>query len=91
MVSTTTVVGLIVGSFALVTIAGRSARTPDPTLGSPITIASASAVKARVVTVTGEDFKFDAPEVVPAGLTQFRFINKGPSLHHMALLKLAGG
>src|SRR6476620_7763781 len=47
--------------------------------------------KARVVEVTGEDFKFDAPDIIPAGLTQFRFINKGPSLHHMAILKLNAG
>jgi len=47
--------------------------------------------KPRVVEVTGEDFKFDAPDIIPAGLTQFRFINKGPSLHHMAILKLNDG
>jgi len=51
----------------------------------------APAAKARVVEVTGEDFKFDAPDIIPAGLTQFRFINKGPSLHHMAILKLNDG
>jgi hypothetical protein len=42
------------------------------------------------VRVVGRDFSFDAPDVLPAGLTEFRFLNKGPSLHHMALLKLAG-
>jgi len=41
--------------------------------------------------VTGEDFKFDAPDEIPAGLTEFRFLNKGPSLHHMAILKLTDG
>jgi uncharacterized cupredoxin-like copper-binding protein len=51
----------------------------------------APAAKARVVEVTGEDFRFDAPDIIPAGLTQFRFINKGPSLHHMAILKLDDG
>jgi hypothetical protein len=37
------------------------------------------------------DFSFDAPDVIPAGLTEFRFTNKGPSLHHMQILKLEGG
>jgi hypothetical protein len=37
------------------------------------------------------DFSFDAPDVIPAGLTEFRFMNKGPSLHHMQILKLEGG
>ena len=43
---------------------------------------------ANWVHVTGEDFKFDAPDIIPAGLTEFRFLNKGPSLHHMAIVKL---
>jgi hypothetical protein len=91
MASTTTVVGLIVGSFALVTIGGRSIYAPRPTFSSPAVRAAAPKAKARVVRVTGQDFKFDAPDVIPAGLTQFVFLNKGPSFHHMALLKLAGG
>jgi len=51
----------------------------------------APAAKARVVHITGQDFKFDAPDIIPAGLTEFRFLNKGPSLHHMAILKLTDG
>jgi hypothetical protein len=47
--------------------------------------------KANVVRVTGEDFSFDAPDEIPAGLTEFRFLNKGPALHHMAILKLEDG
>jgi hypothetical protein len=47
--------------------------------------------KAHVVRVVGEDFKFDAPDFIPAGLTEFRFLNKGPALHHMAVLRLEGG
>jgi hypothetical protein len=37
------------------------------------------------------DFSFDAPDVIPAGLTDFRFLNKGPALHHMQIFKLEGG
>ncbi len=83
MAPMTTVVGLIMGSIAVVTIAVRG---NTPTIDVPV-----SAAKARVVRVVGEDFKFDAPDVIPAGLTEFRFLNKGPALHHMALLKLDGG
>jgi hypothetical protein len=53
--------------------------------------AATLAAKVNVVRVTGEDFKFDAPDEIPAGLTEFRFLNKGPALHHMAVLKLADG
>jgi hypothetical protein len=91
MVSTTTVVGVIAGSIAVVTIGGRSNYVPDPVHISPSVTTSAPAAKARVVQVTGQDFKFDAPDVIPAGRTEFRFLNKGPSLHHMAILKLSGG
>lgn len=89
MATLTTIVGLV-GSVA---VAGISINTGGRSVSDPVVsmhIATDPA-KARVVTVTGEDFKFDAPDVIPAGLTEFRFVNKGPSLHHMALLKLTGG
>jgi hypothetical protein len=90
MSSASTVVGLIVGSVAVVTLAATSSSyTTEPT-NQPLAATSPIA-KARVVQVTGEDFKFDAPDAIPAGLTEFRFLNKGPALHHMALLKLTGG
>jgi plastocyanin len=86
----TTVVGLILGSVAVATLAATSSNYATDSNNKPSTTTEAAA-KARVVHVTGEDFKFDAPDVIPAGLTEFRFLNKGPALHHMALLKLTGG
>lgn len=90
MSSATTVVGLILGSVAVVTLATTSSNFVTDSTNTPSTT-TGPAAKARVVQVTGEDFKFDAPDVIPAGLTEFRFLNKGPALHHMALLKLTGG
>lgn len=90
MATATTIVGLIVTSVAAVTIATSSTNYTADSNDEPSTTA-APAAKARVIQVTGEDFKFDSPDVLPAGLTEFRFLNKGPSIHHMALLKLAGG
>jgi hypothetical protein len=46
---------------------------------------------ANVVTVTTSDYVFDAPAEIPAGLTAIRLVNKGPSLHHIQLMKLEGG
>lgn len=86
-----TVVGLIVGSVTMATLAVENHRGLDFTLKpTAASVASVPAAKAHVVTVTGEDFKFDAPDIIPAGLTEFRFVNKGPSIHHMQILKLAG-
>jgi hypothetical protein len=44
-----------------------------------------------VVTVHGRDFAFDAPEQIPAGLTTFRFLNAGPGLHHLVIVRLDSG
>ena len=89
MASVTTVLGLVAGSLAVASLAATN------NLNSHSTIARAayvtSAAKPNVVHVTGEDFKFDAPDVIPAGLTEFRFLNKGPALHHLAIVKLNGG
>jgi hypothetical protein len=44
-----------------------------------------------VVTVIATDYAFRAPAEIPAGLTTFRLVNQGPSLHHIQLIKLAEG
>jgi len=87
MASVTTVLGLIAGSVAVAHIA-----TTNTHLRAPHdSVYAVAAAKANVVRVTGEDFKFDAPDVIPAGMTEFIFTNKGPALHHLAILKLNGG
>jgi hypothetical protein len=91
MASVTTLVSLIVGSAAAATLSvtGNFAAHTSPAPAKPIVVAPAA--KPHVVQVMGEDFKFEAPDVIPAGLTEFRFLNKGPAIHHMAILKLGGG
>jgi len=86
MSKATTLIGLI----AVVAVAALSARTYASS--HPAATEAASAPRgANVVHVIGEDFKFEAPDVIPAGLTEFRFLNKGPALHHMSVLKLTDG
>ncbi len=46
--------------------------------------------KMNTVTITAHDFKFTAPRRVPAGLTRFRFINEGGTLHHAQIMKFSG-
>lgn len=84
MASLSTVVGVALASFGVVAFAGSD----DPPATEPIYIAAA---KARVVTVTARDFAFDAPDMISAGLTEFRLVNAGPDLHHMQILRLDGG
>lgn len=88
----TTVAGIILGSVAVLTLStGRPVGTLTVENATTTGVVTKPVVKARVVTVTGKDFKFDAPDEIPAGLTEFRFLNKGPSIHHMQILKLTNG
>jgi uncharacterized cupredoxin-like copper-binding protein len=92
MRSTKTIAGLIVGSVVVATLA-FSTTFAEGSARARVTSADALTAPARppVVRVSGMDFSFDAPDVIPAGLTEFRFMNKGPSLHHMQILRLEGG
>ncbi len=67
-----------VGSLAFVALAGAS-RTD-----------AQKRPKMNTVTITAHDFKFTAPRRVPAGLTRFRLINEGTTLHHAQLLRFSG-
>jgi hypothetical protein len=86
-----TTIAILAGSVAVAGYTANGKTEPSTRRASSETSPVAPAAKARVVRVTGEDFKFDAPDVIPAGLTEFRFMNKGPSLHHMAILRLDDG
>jgi uncharacterized cupredoxin-like copper-binding protein len=85
------IAGLVVGSVAVATLVVNRTFAEDRSHTASNTAAHAPSAKARVVRVSGADFKFDAPDEIPAGLTDFRFLNKGPALHHMSILKLEGG
>ena len=63
MASVNAVLGLIAGSLAVASVSA----TKTPTATTPTRIAYAAAAKPNVVHVTGEDFKFDAPAIIPAG------------------------
>ena len=87
MASLTTIAGFL-GSVAVAGLSFNSTITNNAVITVPGSVVSIPAPKPRVVNVTGEDFKFEAPDVIPAGLTEFRFLNKGPALHHMTIVKL---
>src|ERR1041384_603595 len=42
----------------------------------------------HTMTVYGKDFAFEAPDSVPAGMTNIHFVNDGPNLHHVQLVRL---
>lgn len=45
----------------------------------------------RILTVTANDYAFEVPETIPAGLTEVRLLNKGTEMHHVWLIRLSDG
>jgi hypothetical protein len=43
------------------------------------------------VTIEASDFAFVAPAQIPAGVTTFHLVNRGPGLHHALLVRLDSG
>lgn len=60
-----------------------------PSTDTPV--AADGATPAAEVVIRARDMAFTAPASIPAGRTTFRFINDGPNLHHMQLLRLEEG
>jgi uncharacterized cupredoxin-like copper-binding protein len=54
-------------------------------------VASTAAAQGRAVAITASDYAFSAPDSLPAGLTTFEFVNRGPELHHMQIVRLDKG
>jgi uncharacterized cupredoxin-like copper-binding protein len=67
-----------------------SDKPPAGSAGAAAATPAATAAPA-VVTVVTTDYAFDAPAELPAGLTTFRLVNQGPSLHHVQLVKFGEG
>jgi hypothetical protein len=51
----------------------------------------AAQAAATVVTITGTDFAFAAPDSVPAGLVTLRFLNQGQELHQAVVMRIDSG
>ena len=69
----------------------RSDKPPAAAAGASDTAAATASAGPSAVTVVTTDFSFDAPAELPAGLTTFRLVNRGPQIHHVQLVKLGEG
>jgi uncharacterized cupredoxin-like copper-binding protein len=49
------------------------------------------AVKPHQMTIVATDYKFDAPDEVPAGMTTVHLVDNGSEMHHVAFIKLNDG
>ncbi len=65
--------------------------TPNTADSSAISAAEPAAQAPNVVNITASEYKFDAPDQIPAGVTKFILTDAGKELHHASLIKLDSG
>jgi len=81
---------------AAVAVAGCSVKeapqvaTTDSAAGSTASNAASNSAP-NVVNVTATEYKFEAPDQIPAGLTKFTMTDSGKEMHHVTLMKLDSG
>lgn len=75
---------------AVVAVAGCSVKEA-PKEADTSAAAVTPAAAPNIVGISATDYKFDAPESIPAGVTTFRLTDNGKELHHATLMKLDSG
>ena len=71
----------------------RSDKSPAAEAGAAdaTPASTATAAAPSTVTVIATDYRFDGPAELPAGLTTFQLVNRGPAIHHLQLVRLGEG
>jgi uncharacterized cupredoxin-like copper-binding protein len=76
---------------AVIAVAGCTTREASkPADSAMATVASAPAAP-NVVEINASEYKFEAPDQIPAGLTMFKLNDTGKEMHHATLIKLDSG
>lgn len=76
---------------AAVVATGACSTKEMPRADSAAVTAAANTAPPNVVAITASEYKFEAPDQIPAGLTSFKLTNAGKQLHHATLIKLDSG
>ena len=71
----------------------RSDKSPAAEAGAAdaTPASTATAAAPSTVTVIATDYSFEGPAELPAGLTTFQLVNRGPAIHHIQLVRLGEG
>jgi len=74
----------------------QAAHADHAAITRPASVSSANMVTLRrdgirTVTVTASDYSFNAPDSIPAGMTEIRLLNRGSEMHHVMLIRLDAG
>lgn len=76
----------------VVAVAGCTAKDASKTADTAATVATtAPSATPNVVEINASDYKFDAPDQIPAGLTQFKLNDMGKEMHHATLIRIDSG
>jgi hypothetical protein len=76
----------------VITVAGCSTKeAPKATDSAATPTAAASPATPNVVEINASEYKFEAPDQIPAGLTLFKMNDTGKEHHHVTLIKLDSG
>ena len=84
----------LVPAGAVVLAAGACSVKEAPKADSTAAAATANTATPaapNVVNITASEYKFDAPDSIPAGLTTFSLTDSGKEIHHASLMKLDSG
>ena len=77
---------------AVIAVAGCSTKdAPKTTDSAAAPAAAATPATPNVVEINASEYKFEAPDQIPAGLTMFKMNDTGKELHHVTLIKLDSG
>ncbi len=80
---------------AVVTVAGCSAKeapkTADSTAAGTSEPAASTSAALNVVNITASEYKYDAPDQIPSGVTTFHLVNTGKEPHQASLIRLDSG
>ena len=76
----------------VIAVAGCSTKdAPKATDSAAAPTAAATPATPNVVEINASEYKFEAPDQIPAGLTLFKMNDTGKELHHVTLIKLDSG
>lgn len=76
---------------AVIAVAGCTTRDASKPMDSATATVATAPAAPNVVEINASEYKFEAPDQIPAGLTMFKMNDTGKEMHHASLIKLDSG
>jgi len=75
----------------LVLVAACATKDASKSASASDTAQTTAVVMPHAMTIVATDYKFDAPDSVPAGMTTVHLVDNGSEMHHVAFVRLNDG